>query len=69
MATALPSFNVPPKREMLIRVRWLGYDAAHDTHEPVGNLAEDVPDLVQTYLRANRADKACDRLLKRYFPT
>ena len=51
----------------LIRVRWLGYDEAHDTEEPVHNLAKDVPGLVEEYLTVHKGEKACARMLKRYF--
>ena len=51
-----------------LRVRWLGYDAAHDTDESIGNLAEDVPNLVQAYLLENRHLPVCARVLRTYFP-
>ena len=58
----------PPKRELMLKVRWLGYDAAHDTPEPISNLVEDASDMVQEYLQANRKDKVCATMLRRYFP-
>ena len=58
----------PPKRELMLTVRWLGYDAAHDTPEPISNLVEDVSDMVQAYLEANKGDKVCATMLRRYFP-
>ena len=60
-------FGDPPECQLMLRVRWLGYDAAHDTEEPVTNLIEDVPDLVETYLRKHPDDRACTRMLRRYF--
>ena len=53
---------------MRLTVRWLGYDAAHDSHEPIANLVEDVPDLVQQYLTEHRDQAACARVLRTYFP-
>ena len=58
----------PPKRELMLTVWWLGYDTAHDTHEPISNLAEDAADMVQQYFEKNRKDKTCVTLLRRYFP-
>ena len=55
-------------RGMEINVRWLGFDEAHDTWEPATTLAEDVPELVEAFLYAKRADKRCARLLKKLFP-
>ena len=46
----------------------MGYDAAHDTDEPVENLIEDVPQLVETYLRANIGEQTCARMLRTHFP-
>ena len=51
-----------------LTVRWLGYDAIHDSPEPVTSLVEDVPNLVQEYLAAHRDDPACARILRTYFP-
>ena len=51
-----------------IRVRWLGFDSAHDTWEPIAQLSTDAPDLVEQYLYAHRADRQCERYLRRYFP-
>ena len=53
---------------MEIRVRWLRYDSSHDTWEPVANLAEDVPELVEEYLRGKAHEPQCVRALARYFP-
>ena len=53
---------------MQLKVRWLGFDHAHDTWEPVENLAEDVPDLVETFLYKNRQDRRCARALTKFFP-
>ena len=51
-----------------MRVRWLGFDRANDTCEPLSQLAEDVPDLVEAYLYEHRAEAQCARALRRYFP-
>ena len=40
-------FGDPPECQLMLQVRWLGYDAAYDTEEPVTDLIEDVPDLVE----------------------
>ena len=61
------SFGPGPAKPLLIRVRWLGFDSAHDTHEPASNLVQDVPDMVEEYLREHKHDSACARMLKRYF--
>jgi hypothetical protein len=53
---------------MCLTVRWLGYDAAHDSPEPIANLVEDVPDIVQQYLTEHRDQPACARVLRTYFP-
>ena len=34
-----------------IRVRWEGYDSSDDTWEPLARLAEDVPNLVKSFLK------------------
>ena len=51
-----------------LKVRWLGYDAAHDSFEPIANLVEDVPNRVQEYLAEHRDEPACARILRTYFP-
>ena len=51
-----------------IKVRWLGFDATHDSWEPLAGLAQDVPELVEEYLYAKRGDRRCARALSRYFP-
>ena len=61
------TFGPGAKQPLLIRVRWLGYDAAHDTDEPATSLVQDVPDMVEEYLRRNKSEPACARMLKRYF--
>ena len=61
------SHHKDKKGTFMIRVRWLGYDQAHDTDEPIHNLAKDVPNLVEEYLTLHKGEKACDRMLKRYF--
>ena len=44
---------------MKVKVRWLGFDVAHDTYEPLTNLAEDVSEQVEDFLRVNaRFDRA-----------
>ena len=60
-------FGPAPECQLMLQVRWLGYDAAHDTEEPVTNLIEDVPDMVESYLRKHPDDRACARMLSRYF--
>lgn len=49
-----------------LKVRWLGFDAAGDTWEPVASLVESCPDLVEAYLREHN-DPMLQRLLARYF--
>ena len=51
-----------------LQVRWLGFDATHDSWEPIENLATDVPELVEAYLYQHRGDPRCARALRRYFP-
>ena len=51
-----------------IKVRWLGFDATHDSWEPLSTLVQDVPELVEEYLYSKRADRRCARALRRYFP-
>ena len=53
--------------EFELQVRWLGFGEAHDTWEPISNLVEDVPDMVERYLRKNRRKQACARLLQQYY--
>ena len=50
-----------------LQVRWLGFDAAGDTWEPVTELMESVPEMVEAYLRDN-PEPMLNRLLERYFP-
>ena len=50
-----------------MQVRWIGFDAAGDTWEPVAELMTSVPDMVEAYLRDN-PEPMLDRLLERYFP-
>ena len=38
----------------------------HDSWEPVTNLVDDVPSLVEAYLYEHRADVLCARLARRY---
>ena len=56
------------RRGLELKVRWLGFDATHDTWEPVTNLATDVPDMVEAYLYSKRGDAVVRRALNRYFP-
>ena len=46
----------------------MGYDQAHDTHEDIATLVEDVPDMVEHYLRQNVHEPECYRMLQHYFP-
>ena len=55
-------------KKMLIRVRWMGYDQAHDTHEDIATLVEDVPDMAEHYLRQHVHEPECYRMLQHYFP-
>jgi len=59
---------VPGSGVLRIRVRWLGFGSAHDTWEPVHQLAEDVPELVEEYLRRCKKVAVCARMLERFFP-
>ena len=52
---------------LLITVRWFGYDVAHDTEEPVHNLVEDAPGLVEEYLRLHDNEGVCKRMMDGYF--
>ena len=53
--------------QLLITVRWLGYDAAHDTDEPAHQLATDVPQLLEEYLRLHSHEGAVKRTLTQFF--
>jgi hypothetical protein len=53
--------------QLLVTVRWLGYDRAHDTDEPAHQLAEDVPNLLEEYLRLHQGEGAVGRTLKQFF--
>ena len=46
----------------------MGYDAAHDSFEPIANMLEDVPNRVQEYLTAHKDQPVCARILHTYFP-
>ena len=48
-------------------MRWLGYDQAHDTDESAHQLAEDVPNLLEEYLRLHQGEGAVDRTLIQFF--
>ena len=61
------SHHVDAAGQLMIRVRWLGYDSAHDTDQPAHQLAEDVPQLLEEYLRLHQREGACARTLARYF--
>lgn len=61
------SFDDTRAQKMTIKVRWLGYDRAHDSDEPVSSLVRDVPELVEAYLREHAHEAACARMLRRYF--
>ena len=50
-----------------LKIRWLGFDSTHDSHEPIANLAEDVPEQVEAYLRNNAHFPICAKALRRYF--
>ena len=54
-------------RGICLRVRWLGFDRAMDTWEPIANLAQSHPDMVEDYLRGH-PDDTTTRLLRRFFP-
>ena len=49
-----------------LQVRWLGFDLAGDTWEPVNELVKTCPDMVEAYLRENN-EPMLHRLLTRYF--
>ena len=51
-----------------LKVRWLGYDSAHDSFEPIANMVEDVPNRVQEYLTEHKDQPVCARILHTYFP-
>ena len=53
--------------QLLLKVRWLGYDHTHDTGEPAHRLAEDVPQLLEQYLRQHDNEGPCARTLATYF--
>ena len=52
---------------MELKVRWLGFSEQFDTWEPVSNLVEDVPDMVEAYLRKNDRNDLCKRMIERYY--
>ena len=43
--------RVRDERDFLIQVRWIGFNEAWDTWEPIGQLKADVPQLVQRYVQ------------------
>ena len=53
--------------QLLIKVRWLVYDHAHDTEEPAHQLAKDVPQLLEEYLRQHDGEGPVARTLATYF--
>ena len=53
--------------QLTVTVRWLGYDRAHDTDEPAHQLAQDVPNLLEEYLRLHQGEGAIDRTLNQFF--
>ena len=53
--------------QLLITVRWLGYDQAHDTPEPAHQLTQDVPNLLEEYLRLHQHEGAVGRTLRQFF--
>ena len=53
--------------QLMVKVRWLGYDHAHDTEEPAHQLAEDVSQLLEEYLRQHDNEGPVARTLARYF--
>ena len=61
------SHRVAPDGQLIVRVRWLGYDQSHDTEEPTHQLAEDVSQLLEEYLRLHQGEGACRRLLTQFF--
>ena len=56
----------PVGHQVELRVRWLGFDAAGDTWEPVASLVASCPDLVEAYIREND-DPMLRPILARYF--
>ena len=56
----------PGTHAMELRVRWLGFDVAGDTWEPVASLMASCPDKVEAFLRDDGGAEAT-RLLRRYF--
>ena len=56
----------PATHDVELRVRWLGFDVAGDTWEPIASLTESCPDLVEAYLREHN-EPMLRNLLARYF--
>ena len=50
-----------------LRVRWMGFGPEWDTDEPIHNMVEDVPHMVEDYLHQHADDEVCARYLQEYF--
>ena len=53
--------------QLLVTVRWLVYDQAHDTDAPSHQLTQDVPNLLEEHLRLHQGEGAIDRTLNQFF--
>ena len=51
----------------MLKVRWLGWGVAFDTEEPVHNMVEAAPHMVEDYLYQHAEEAVCDRYLRKYF--
>ena len=57
----------PTNNRIELKVRWLVFDCAGDTWDPIAELTESLPDLVEDYLR-DYNEPMLNRIRQRFFP-